>query len=491
MIYLKRVETESTLDLSEDFVLPDYQPEVRRVIGVRANAYADGKYLSGEELEADGAMTYTVLYVGGDGEIAQVSETSSFTGHIPLKTEDDRLSPNDTILSVSADACTCRVTAPRKITLSSKVRLGLCSSRAAETSLKTDNAVVRRKTAEVSSAGAAEIRHNAEVSGEIREREGMRLVSAVGEICVSDVRFSGDGVSVKGDAYVNLLLSDPDGNYVTSRSRTPIDESVVLPDGFVPQKSSQQSGNAYTSSAAAFPSVTMTEVSLADDGLISWNMEYALDIDCIRKIRSEITDDAYLPDVEGEVLTTSELKVIGASGAASGRLTHQQSVKVKPDSTYVFAWGKGDIDKITLKDGRMCASGNVKISCVTENGGEYSIDESTAPFRYECEAMSDDGGENSDIRKTSVNVCDIIARHDGDEVSFTAELSVSVFALSEKVTPAVTEITPVEAAIAGKDKKNRSTIKIYVPDPDESSWAVEKKFRLGCPPEKNEGFYII
>lgn len=490
MIYLKRVETEAALDLSEDFVLPDYQPEVRRVIGVRANAYADGKYLSGEELEADGALTYTVLYVGGDGELAQVSETSSFTGHIPLKTEEDRFTPNDTVLSVSADGCSCRVTAPRKITLSSKVRLGLCSSRPAETSLKTDSAALRRKTAGVSSAGAAEIRHNAEISGEIREREGMRLVSAVGEICVSDVRFAGDGVSVKGDAYVNLLLTDPDGSYVTSRSRTPIDESVRLPDGFVPQKGSQQSGD-FASSAAAFPSVTMTEVSLADDGLISWNMEYALDVDCVRKIKSEITDDAYLPESEGEVLTTSELRVIGALGASSGRLTHQQSVKIKPGSSYVFAWGKGEVDKIALKDGRMSVGGNVKISCVVENDGEYSLEESSAPFRFECEAMADGEEDGGEIRKVAVNVCDIIARQDGDEVGFTAELSVSVFALSEKITPAVTEITPVESASAGKAKKDRSTIKIYVPDPDESSWSVEKKFRLGCQPEKNEGFYII
>lgn len=38
MIYQKRCDTENTVDVSEDFVLPDYCPEVRRVLGVTARA---------------------------------------------------------------------------------------------------------------------------------------------------------------------------------------------------------------------------------------------------------------------------------------------------------------------------------------------------------------------------------------------------------------------------------------------------------------------
>ena len=60
-IYVKRFDTGSTVDLSEDFTLPDYQPEMSRVIAVRATATVDGKYLSGDELEADGGVTYSVL----------------------------------------------------------------------------------------------------------------------------------------------------------------------------------------------------------------------------------------------------------------------------------------------------------------------------------------------------------------------------------------------------------------------------------------------
>lgn len=73
MIYQKRCDTENTVDVSEDFVLPDYCPEVRRVLGVTARASVGGKYLSGEELEADGDVTYTVVYMGGRGKYAKAA----------------------------------------------------------------------------------------------------------------------------------------------------------------------------------------------------------------------------------------------------------------------------------------------------------------------------------------------------------------------------------------------------------------------------------
>ena len=97
-LFVKRFETGVTTDVTEDFTLPDYQPEIRRVVGVRATPAIDGKYLSGDELEADGGITYTVLYVGGDGNLAQTSQTSSYTAAIPVKSEDDRFSAGDMVL---------------------------------------------------------------------------------------------------------------------------------------------------------------------------------------------------------------------------------------------------------------------------------------------------------------------------------------------------------------------------------------------------------
>lgn len=239
MIYQKRCDTENTVDVSEDFVLPDYCPEVRRVLGVTARASVGGKYLSGEELEADGDVTYTVVYIGGEGEICQSSRTSAYTGHIPLKTEEgDRFTPGDIVLSCAAEGINCRVTSPRRITLSSRVKLRALSCRGDEFDLKS---TARQKKKAVKTARVCEIRHEGDVSGEIREREGSTPVTALGEICVSDARISSGAVKVKGEAYLTVLMRGEDGVYFTSRSRAPIDDEVRLPDSFADKKDGERS----------------------------------------------------------------------------------------------------------------------------------------------------------------------------------------------------------------------------------------------------------
>ena len=186
-LYTKRFDSAAPADVTEDFSLPDYQPEIRRVIGVRAQSSVDGKYLSGEELETDGAVTYTVLYSDPDGGIAQTSQTSSFTCRLPLKGNAgeheesyDRYTAADLVLSCTPENVTCRVTAPRKFTLSSRVKLGLLSQKPADVSLKTPEGMIpRRRTETHRTAAMTEIRKTAEAEGFKELAAKFRAVGAI------------------------------------------------------------------------------------------------------------------------------------------------------------------------------------------------------------------------------------------------------------------------------------------------------------------------
>lgn len=469
MIYQKRCDTENTVDVSEDFVLPDYCPEVRRVLGVTARASVGGKYLSGEELEADGDVTYTVVYMGGEGEICQSSRTSAYTGHIPLKTEEgDRFTPGDIVLSCAAEGINCRVTSPRRITLSSRVKLRALSCRGDEFDLKS---TARQKKKAVKTARVCEIRHEGDVSGEIREREGSTPVTALGEICVSDARISSGAVKVKGEAYLTVLMRGEDGVYFTSRSRAPIDDEVRLPDSFADKKDGERM------TCAVFASVTMTEVKSGEGGT-AWSMEYTIDADVMRESESEITDDAYLPDVTAEEKKTCDIGAVCALGAASGRLTFGGKIKTDEGARHVMSWGSGEVAKVTSSDGKLSAEGEVKLCAIVEKDGEYSLCEGTFPLKYECDGGMADGS-GADMKRCVVRVCDVTAREEGDGLNLTAELSVSVFALSELHETAVTEVTPA----GEKTAQDGSMIRVYVPDSDETDWDVEKKFRLGYAPK--------
>lgn len=56
-----------TVEVSEDFSLPDYVPEVRRVLGVVRDATADNGFRDGTTYLQEGNVCYTVFYLGEDG----------------------------------------------------------------------------------------------------------------------------------------------------------------------------------------------------------------------------------------------------------------------------------------------------------------------------------------------------------------------------------------------------------------------------------------
>ena len=84
ILYTKRFDTNAGADVSDEVTVPDYLPEIRRVIGVTASAVTDGKYLSADQLEADGGVTFFLYYTGADGEIACLTRTVGWSCPIPL-----------------------------------------------------------------------------------------------------------------------------------------------------------------------------------------------------------------------------------------------------------------------------------------------------------------------------------------------------------------------------------------------------------------------
>ena len=108
-----------TTELSGDYTLPDYQPELRRLLYVSGRALPPAKYVGGGSVELDGVMEYQILYVGADGGLY----SAPLTGEYNLRQPMENLSEFDlnegvcVLSSCIPESITARVTAPRKLTL--------------------------------------------------------------------------------------------------------------------------------------------------------------------------------------------------------------------------------------------------------------------------------------------------------------------------------------------------------------------------------------
>ena len=66
-------DTTFTHEAGEEFSLPDYVPEIRRLLNVRAQVLPESKFLgdsgSGTDLEIGGTVTYLLVYTDDRGEL--------------------------------------------------------------------------------------------------------------------------------------------------------------------------------------------------------------------------------------------------------------------------------------------------------------------------------------------------------------------------------------------------------------------------------------
>ena len=139
----------------------------------------------------------------------------------------------------------------------------------------------------------------------------------------------------------------------------------------------------------------------------------------------------------------------------------------------------------------MMLTGQVKLSALMMGEGESLCEEAVVPLRYECEAYSGapDTDDGAMLRRTSVTVCDISMRHDGENVHLTAELAISAVALGSRKVRFVSEISPTsERESVGLDG---CVIRVYAPSDGESAWDVEKRFRLRESARFEGEYYII
>ena len=112
-----------THETSGEFIIPDYQPELRRLLGVSERVLPPARYVSGKGVECNGTVDYTVIYVGADGGVYSISASTEYELCVPVDNADEfELSDGSCVaIRTQCDGTTARVTSPRKISVRSRL----------------------------------------------------------------------------------------------------------------------------------------------------------------------------------------------------------------------------------------------------------------------------------------------------------------------------------------------------------------------------------
>ena len=114
----KLCDKKDTKEISTEYTLPDYLPDITKLLRVSARVETPSKYINSDSADYDGTVFYNIIYATSDGEIKNAEIKDDFSGNIALKTDID---PTVTDMEIIAENVNCRLSSPRKLTVKSKL----------------------------------------------------------------------------------------------------------------------------------------------------------------------------------------------------------------------------------------------------------------------------------------------------------------------------------------------------------------------------------
>ena len=111
-------------DLSSDFTLPDYYPEIRKLLRIETNISPAGRYIGGGSVEFSGRVDHDMIYVTADGGVASAPLGSDFSFEVPISLPDSATENSmlEAIADSEAENVNGRVMSPRKVNVKCRLR---------------------------------------------------------------------------------------------------------------------------------------------------------------------------------------------------------------------------------------------------------------------------------------------------------------------------------------------------------------------------------
>ncbi len=421
-----------------EYTLPDYQPEIRKILHIRAMVLPAGKYLGGRSAEFSGTVTHDVLYADAEGGLASVSLPADYAFSVPYTEGGEVLAIADSM----ADATVCRLGGPRKISLRTRVRSlvhllqeesiapdirGMASR---EDAASLEKLMQRTENARTSHASSEEIPLSITVHPEGLGADA-RAVWSGGGMLVNECRAQAGGVLCRGEVWARALLSEGEGVPYVVREKLPFECFIPMPE------------LGERASLTAYGRLLEATASLSEG---SEEEPPALTLDVVGEVEVLATESVPCVPVLDLYSTAydmhnsyRQLSLERPLGAVMGNYTVSAS---RPRSeceadgavTVVDADGRTEIHGVTVENGRATVTGKITTQVIfasLDEGARPTLlsAEVPIPFRIETDLRPDSGDAHFFCHGELIAAR---ARLDERTISVDAELALTLRAAEER-----------------------------------------------------------
>lgn len=460
----KTVRTEVT----GDFSLPDYQPEIKRLLRIRPCVLPATHYAGPSGVDFSGTLDYYVLYVGNDGGLYCAPLHTEYDFSVPYESGD--LTPDLCMADVVPESVVGRVSAPRKL----NVRCRLCSDVSVMATVPPAQAVqgtadpfsvehlVGNEMLALVDHGQSEVLHLSEdILGDSRSGN-VRLVCAEGQVHVQEISCSEGAVHCRGEVSLHLMLCGEEQGSMPDPVPSHLLRKLAF-SGSIPVKGAAPGAECCVTGEMAELSVSMEEGFMhAEVGVIlqarvmqNRPTRYVKDVfstkrDCACEYRH----------YELPVAIRSLVGNFSQSDSAALAEVGMQAGSV------VDACGSAEAESMRYENGKCTLLGTGRYIVLIFHGGEVTAHELEFPWKYEFDCER----EPADWR-AHMQVLSCRARVDGERVGIDAELACAVRTWDKAQISMLDGVQFCEQA-----RTPQGALVVCYPGAQDTLWSVAKQY---------------
>ena len=482
-------------EVAGDFTLPDYQPEIKRLLRIGVNLLPPNSF-GGSGTELTGSMDYYVLYVGQDGGVYCAPLSTEYRLEAKENSDSGLLSavgePMVCLCDLASEVPVGRVTAPRRLHIRCKVKArartyGECPL---EGDSEEDNTVetltAEGRVGRLYRALGEPLALQDDIILSPTDGE-MRVVCAEGQVMVTEAAPAMGLVNCRGEVTVKLTLTPAEDDTAFAmdtptprearaltilRRKIPFSQAVEA-EGVTP---------ACTATACGY----CTEISvLMEEGHLHVDMGMVCEVRAQQNEAVTYVRDRYSTRREGTARYAA-YPAESALRALNGNFTLSDSlpladVGVDPAARVVDVTATATPEELVADPakGHCVLTGKCRCYLLLLRDGEYSPAEMELPFRYEFDipavelavSRTEEADRGSADFDGQVTVVNCRARMDGERVGVDAELAVSLRAYRPAPFTALTEFAPGEEVT-----RRLGEYAVCFPAPTDSVWSVAKRY---------------
>ena len=461
-----------TAECTVEYTLPDYLPELRRILRVDARPIPADRYLDGTHAEFSGLVAFCVVYADGEGRLAALTQNGDYT----LKAE-CAVPARIALADIECDTPVCRLSGPRRLTLRTTVRarphlLGELTLPA----YPTEGLEVLPYTASVRQSCVSETQE-VSLSESIAvpgvQPDELRLLACDGGILFDEARPGEGSVRLRGTAFIRVLAIREDGTPHAFHSEIPFERELTC-DGAAPKDACIPTG-----------CITVLNARPSGDGEGGTRIELDGVAECaVRLYRNHpitVNRAVYSPDFRTEV-TLANATAERLLGAMAGSYTVSGSCPVPAGETraavILDAVAIPTVRRVCAEEGRTVISGDVRVRLLLAGAPEgedgkiaCSSIEFTHPFRLEPPlSVARDAEPRYDVR---IEAPRVRARIEDGGYAADTELALSATAFVEEGFTYVSGVTRHEDE--GYAPRTDCMTVVY-PDGGDTLWAIAERY---------------